>query len=278
MTRTADLRAVRSSLWGLGNGNLRIIRRSNGSGSRTWYPSGVHKSVNLEFPERLDEMNKTLLAAVAMVSTALAQTVVTAITYDTTGSTLSCSGVSGCIQNSTTSISIGGLTLVYSPVPVTPVTTVTSPSQINFGNVVWTGSGAGSTVSGISLAIKINSTPPSQSGTLQSGLLMGSISMNSSTATLSFSPNNTTTTFGTLPGVVIGTLTYQVQNTTLGLVAPTSGNPAGQTTIQGAISGSVTVVTPPNPPTTPIPPTLYLSLLGIGAAGLYELKRRRSQA
>lgn len=222
-------------------------------------------------------MNKTLLAAAALLGTALADTVVTSITYDTTGSTLSCSGASGCVQNSATSISIGGLTLVYSPVPVTPVTTVTSPSLINLGNVVWTGTGAGTTVSGISLAIKVNSTPPSQSGTLQSGVLMGSIATNSSTATLSFSPNNTTTSFGTLPGVAIGTLTYQVQNTTLALVSPTSGSPAGQTTIQGAVSGSVTVVTPPTPPTTPIPSTFYLALLGIGAAGLYELKRRRSQ-
>lgn len=223
-------------------------------------------------------MKKNFLLAVIMATTCMAQVVVTSITYDTTGSTLSCNGAAGCVQNSATSLTLGGLTLTYNPVAVSPATTVNSPSSINLGNVVWTGAGAGVTVSGISLAIKINSTPPGQSGTVQSGILMGSIATNSSIATLSFSPNNTTTSFGTLPGVLISTLTYQVQNTTLALVSPTNGNPLGQTTIQGALSGSVTVVTPTPVPTTPIPSTFYLALLGIGAAGLYELQRRRSQA
>ena len=35
------------------------------------------------------------------------------ISYNTTGSTLSCNGVSGCVQDSTTSVTVGGLTLTY---------------------------------------------------------------------------------------------------------------------------------------------------------------------
>ena len=46
--------------------------------------------------------------------------------------------------------------------------------------------------------------------------------------------------FGTLPGVVISggaqSFTYQVLNPTLGLQAPTVGNPVGQTSIQGAVT------------------------------------------
>ena len=52
-----------------------------------------------------------------------------------------------------------------------------------------------------------------------------------------FSPNNTTTGFGTLPGVYIGpNVIYQVTNPVLALQAPTVGNPIGQTTIQGAVT------------------------------------------
>ena len=55
-----------------------------------------------------------------------------------------------------------------------------------------------------------------------------------------FSPNNTTTGFGTLPGVVIAgggsQFTYQILNPALGLLAPTVGNPVGQTSIQGAVT------------------------------------------
>jgi hypothetical protein len=188
------------------------------------------------------------------------------INYDTTGSTLSCNGVAGCTQNGSTQVSIGGLTFTYSSGSGSGVVT---PSIINLGNIVSTGTGSVD-VTGLLLTINVNSTPPGGSGTLPNGAISGTISTNNSGATILFSPNNTTTGFGTLPGVVISggglSETYQVLNASLGLQAPTVGNPVGQTSIQGAVSEINT--------NTPEPTTLVLMGAGLGLFGL--LRRRRT--
>ncbi len=162
------------------------------------------------------------------------------VNYDTTGSTLSCNGTAGCVQNSSTSLTDGGITLNYNAGSGTGVLT---PSIINFGNIVSTGTGI-TNLSGILLTINVNSTPPGGSGTLPNGTISGFISTNNSGAVIFFSPNNTTTGFGTLPGVVIGAYTYQVLNPSLGLQAPTVGNPVGQTSIQGAVSQASSIPEP----------------------------------
>ena len=173
------------------------------------------------------------------------------VNYNTTGSTLSCNGVAGCVQNTTTSVTIGGLTFTYNTGSGSGVVT---PSIINLGNIVSTGTSAGVNVTGLLLTINVNSTPPGASGTLPNGAVSGSISTNNSGATITFSPNNTTTGFGTLPGVVISggsqAFIYQVLNPTLGLQAPTVGNPIGQTSIQGAVTDSSNTMTA-NAGTTP---------------------------
>lgn len=173
-----------------------------------------------------------------MTSSAFAGT----INYNTTGSTLSCNGVSGCVQNTTTSVTLGGMSFTYNSGSGSNVVT---PSIINLGNIVSTGTGTNVDVTGLTLTINVNSTPPGAGGTLPNAAASGSISTNTSSAFLLFSPNNTTTSFGTLPGVVItGTggqaFTYQVLNTSLGLQAPTVGNPVGQTSFQGAVTDSST--------------------------------------
>jgi hypothetical protein len=191
------------------------------------------------------------------------------INYNTTGSTLSCNGVGGCIQNSTTSLSIGGLTLTYNTGSGSGVVT---PSIINFGNIVSTGTGTNVNVSGVLLTINVNSTPPGAGGTLPNGSLSGALSTNNSGATILFSPNNTTTGFGTLPGVIISggglSFVYQVLNPTLGLQAPTVGNPVGQTSIQGAVT-DVTVTT------TPEPTTLLTMATGLGLLGFFRRRATR---
>jgi hypothetical protein len=172
------------------------------------------------------------------------------INYNTTGSTLSCNGVAGCSTNTSTSVSIGGLTFTYNAGSGSGVVT---PSIINFGNIVTTGTGTSVSVSGLLLTINVNSTPPGAGGTLPNGSLAGTLSTNNSGAIITFSPNNTTTGFGTLPGVIISggglSFVYQILNPTLGLQAPTVGNPVGQTSIQGAVTDVTATNSVPEPTT-----------------------------
>jgi hypothetical protein len=189
-----------------------------------------------------------------MAATASADIIVN---YNTTGSTLSCNGIVGCVQDTTTEVTIGGLTFNYNTGSGSGVLT---PSIINLGNITTTGTGTSVDVTGLLLTLNVNSTPPGAAGTLPNGDISGDLSTNNSGATIFFSPNNTTTGFGTLPGVVISgggdSVTYQVLNPELGLQAPTVGNPIGQTTIQGDV---VAVTTTPEP-------TMFLFLLGAGLA------------
>jgi hypothetical protein len=198
----------------------------------------------------------TLLAITASAGT---------INYNTIGSTLSCNGIAGCIQDTTTSITDGGLTFTYNSGSGSGVVT---PSIINLGNIVSTGTGTSVNVSGLLLTIEVNSTPPGSSGTLPNGTISGSISTNNSGAVILFSPNNTTTGFGTLPGVVISgggeSFTYQVLNPSLGLQAPTVGNPVGQTSIQGAVTDTSTSTQ------TPEPGTLALISASLAVVGLFN--------
>jgi hypothetical protein len=186
-----------------------------------------------------------------LVLAALAALVVTtesakAVSYNTTGSTLSCNGVSGCIQNNAFSLTIGGLTVVYNSGSGSGVV---PPSIMNLGNITTSGTSAGVNVTGLLLTISVNSTPPGAAGVLPTGLIAGSLSTSSSTAIITFSPNNLTTTFGVLPGVTItaasSTENYQVLNPILGLQAPTIGNPIGVTTIQGAVAALGPSTRPP---------------------------------
>ena len=202
---------------------------------------------------------KTLLVTTGLA--ALMATAATAgtISYNTTGSTLSCGAAAGCVQNTSTSVTLGGLTFTYNAGLGSNVVT---PSIINLGNIVTTGSGSMTSAAGLQLSININSTPPGGNGAIPNGLISGTISTNASTAIITFSPNNTTTGFGTLPGVNIGGVaTYQVLNTSLGLQAPTVGNPLGQTTIQGTVTS-----------TTPEPGSMLL--LSSGLIGVYLTRKK----
>jgi hypothetical protein len=208
---------------------------------------------------------KGLLAAICFAALPVTAAVASVVNYNTTGSTLSCDGVSGCVQNTTTSVTIGGLTLTYN---TGSGSGVVSPSIINLGNIVTTGTGTSVNLSGLLLDININSTPPGSGGLLPAGAVSGSLSTNNSSATLLFGPNNTTTAFGTLPGVILtdGSFDYiyQVLNPLLGLQAPTVGNPVGQTSIQGAVT--VTAV--------PEPSTWAMMILGFAGIGFLSYRRK----
>jgi hypothetical protein len=178
-----------------------------------------------------------LIVAFAGFITAASPTQAATINYNTTGSSLSCGVVAGCIQNTTNSVTKGGLTLTYNSGSGSGVLT---PSIVNLGNFVSTGTGASVNFTGLLLTINVNSTPPGVGGTLQSATVSGSISTSNSNAFVAFGPNNTTTTFGSGPGVTVTSgvqsFTYQVLNTRLGIQAPTVGNPIGETSIQGGVA------------------------------------------
>ena len=193
------------------------------------------------------------------------------ISYNTNGSSLTC-GLStpNCVQNNQTSLTVGTggntITLVYN---ASGANNINAPSLINLGFLDATaiGSPGLTSLAGVILNINVNNTQPANgSGQIQSGTISGSIGISQSGAIIQFAPSNTTTGFGTLPGVVIVvggfSATYQVLQTTLGLVPPTSGGPqgVGETSIQGAVTDS------------PEPTTLVLMGAGLGLVGL--LRRR----
>jgi hypothetical protein len=183
-------------------------------------------------------MNKLiLLTAIAGLMTSVASA--GTISYDTDASTLACGSAVSCVQDTSTEVTLGGtLNLTYNAGSGNNVLT---PSIINLGNIISTGTGNSLNATGLVLSINVHSTPPGANGALPNGSISGAISTNGSSTLIRFTPSNTTTTFGTLPGVTIGGVaTYQVLQTTLDLQAPTVGNPIGQTTIQGAVTSSAT--------------------------------------
>jgi hypothetical protein len=198
-----------------------------------------------------------------MAATAWASTV----TYTTAsaGTGLSCNGAAGCTQDGTDEVELGTvpgsyLTLTYS---TGAGAGIQPPSTIDLGHLtaaVGGGTPSGLSISGLLLTIVITSTPPGSTGTIPGGAITGTISYNGSTGNILFTPNNTTSSFGTLPGVVIGDYLYQVTNPSLSIVPPNSGNPAGQTSIQGAV--------------TQLPEPASLGLMGGSLIGLAVLGRR----
>ena len=207
-------------------------------------------------------MNRFLITtgiAALMATAASAGTV----TYDTVGTFLSCGAASSCVQNTLTQVTLGG-SLVINYISSSGLNVVT-PSFINLGDIVTSGTGSALLTNGLKLTIQVNSNPPGAAGFISGGAISGTISSNNSGAQLTFGPANTITTFGTLPGTYIGTtVIYQVTNTTLALQAPTVGNPLGQTTIQGAVTQTG----------TPEPSTMLM--LSSGLVAVYFGRKRLS--
>lgn len=203
---------------------------------------------------------KTLLMSVAFAALIAGPVAASTVDYNTSTSTLSCNGVAGCVQNTPDSISLGGLNLIYTPGAGSGVAT---PSNINLGNLMTSGApGSAVDLSGLLLTLNITSSPPGSTLAIPGGTISGAISTTSSSAFVNFGS-----------GVVtIGQFLYQVQNTSLGIQAPTVGNPLGQTTIQGEVSEAVVQQTG-----TPEPASWALMIAGFAGIG-FSLRLRRSMA
>jgi hypothetical protein len=142
--------------------------------------------------------NLLVISAVGMMAVAASAST---IDYNTSGSTLSCgTAVGGCVQDSATSISLGGITFTYNPAIVT--SGVFPPSITSLGTLVSSGTGTDVLFSGAVLTIKIDDTTLGMSGDLPTGLFSGNISTASSSLFVTFAPDNATTIYGTLPSVV----------------------------------------------------------------------------
>ena len=200
-----------------------------------------HKSVSVRWSDmciRISSQSVTtlLLAAIAVDANA------TNVNYDTTGSTLRCNGVAGCVQNTSTSVTIGGFTLTFNPgfgSNVVPPTLSNPSNAVTFGNLVAAGTGPDVSVAGLLLAIHVNSTPPGSNGQLLVGLFTGSLSTINNrdyfSAAVIFN-RNISTDFGLQPGVVIGDFIYQLGGYDFGLnpITPDSFN--GQTPFDGGVT------------------------------------------
>ena len=158
----------------------------------------------------------------------------TTVTYTTTGLFAS---------DSLSSISLGGMTITYTPVSVAD--SVTSPSFTNVGSFLV--SGAGSASFSDTFTLKIDQTVPTVGNSSTTSSVTGTLTGTSSGIALSFAPSTFT----------IGTASWEMFNTPL---APPSTN-GGLTTLQAYVSVA--------------PEPMSLSLMGGGLALVGLFARRR---
>jgi len=183
----------------------------------------------------------TVLAVVA-IGSASAST----IQFNTTGSTFSSNGTS------TFTINSGPASAVFTYNQSQPViSTVSTPSGVNYGVLAVTYSGSGLvTIPSFQLNLRINNITDAASGTFVVTSSGGTVGPNSNTVVVSFAP---------VP-LVVGTASFTA-NTPLNLVDPTIS--MGQTSFQGG----VTIAGAPEPGT--------MFLLGAGLLGIGFTARKK---
>ena len=91
--------------------------------------------------------------------------------------TLSCGAVAGCVQNTMTSVTVGGLTLTYN---FDGANNVVTPSFINLGNIVSMGSGTNVNLTGLFLTVSVPSRTPGSAEAAPVRIIYGMLSTNNS--------------------------------------------------------------------------------------------------
>ena len=183
------------------------------------------------------------------------------VNFNTTGSTI-CDVANVCAASQT----IGGLTLSFAVIGSAGVnanpTSISSFGEIRLACVDGTTTCASQDLSGYYAKIQVTQTLPivGGSGFIGNGIISGSISGNSSGASVTWAANNSLT---------LGVIKYEVLNLVLGLATPSTNNTnnfsnVGSTTVQARITD------------TTIPEPSTYAMLGSALIGLGLLRRRKA--